>query len=59
MNRTTLVEKLKKRATSSPIKNETGRVKRNSAFTIFDGLGNENPDFEAIDFVNISTEDSP
>lgn len=59
MNRTTLVEKLKKRATSSPIKNETGRVKRNSAFTIFDGLGNENPDFESLDFVNISVEDSP
>lgn len=59
MNRTTLVEKLKKRATSSPIKNETGRVKRNSAFTIFDGLGNESPDFETIDFVNISSEDGP
>ncbi|MGY3804022.1 sigma 54-interacting transcriptional regulator [Pigmentibacter ruber] len=59
MNRTTLVEKLKKRATSSPIKSETGRVKRNSAFTIFDGLGNENPDFETIDFVNLSGEDGP
>ena len=59
MNRTTLVEKLKKRATSSPIKNETGRVKRNSAFTIFDGLGNDNPDFESIDFVNIATEEAP
>lgn len=59
MNRTTLVEKLKKRATSSPIKNETGRIKRNSAFTIFDGLGNENSDFDALDFVNISSEDSP
>lgn len=58
MNRTTLVEKLKKRATSSPIKSETGRVKRNSAFTIFDGLGNDNPDFDAIDFVNLATEDS-
>ncbi len=58
MNRTTLVEKLKKRATSSPIKSETGRVKRNSAFTIFDGLGNESPDFDAIDFVNLATEDS-
>jgi len=58
MNRTTLVEKLKKRATSSPIKAETGRVKRNSAFTIFDGLGNDSSDFDAIDFVNLSTEDS-
>ena len=58
MNRTTLVEKLKKRATSSPIKSETGRVKRNSAFTIFDGLGNDSPDFDAIDFVNLATEDS-
>ncbi|BBH52579.1 sigma 54-interacting transcriptional regulator [Fluviispira sanaruensis] len=57
MNRTTLVEKLKKRATSSPIKSETGRVKRNSAFTIFDGLGNDNPDFDTIDFVNLGTED--
>ncbi len=59
MNRTTLVEKLKKRATSSPVKNETGRVKRNSAFTIFDGLGNEKSEFEGIDFVNISSEDTP
>ncbi|KAB8032006.1 sigma 54-interacting transcriptional regulator [Fluviispira multicolorata] len=57
MNRTTLVEKLKKRATTSPIKSETGRVKRNSAFTIFDGLGNDNPDFDTIDFVNLATEE--
>lgn len=58
MNRTTLVEKLKKRATSSPIKSETGRVKRNSAFTIFDGLGNDSPDFDGIDFVNLGGEDN-
>ncbi len=38
MNRTTLVEKLKKRASSSSIKAEGNKVKRNSAFTIFGGL---------------------
>ncbi|MBX9702672.1 MAG: hypothetical protein K2X39_00830, partial [Silvanigrellaceae bacterium] len=52
MNRTTLVEKLKKRASSST-KMETGRVKRNSAFTIFDGLGDEGGEFDGIDFVNL------
>jgi DNA-binding NtrC family response regulator len=51
MNRTTLVEKLKKRAASSSVKVETGRVKRNPAFTIFDGLGNDHRDYEALDFV--------
>lgn len=51
MNRTTLVEKLKKRAASNPVKVESGRVKRNPAFTIFDGLGNEGPKFDAIDFL--------
>ncbi len=51
MNRTTLVEKLKKRAASSSVKIETGRVKRNPAFTIFDGLGNENREFESFDFI--------
>lgn len=59
MNRTTLVEKLKKRASSSSIKSETGKVKRNSAFTIFDGLGSENQDFNGIDFINMTTEDTP
>lgn len=59
MNRTTLVEKLKKRATSSPMRTESGRVKRNSAFTIFDGLGNETADFDTIDFVNIGNDESP
>jgi DNA-binding NtrC family response regulator len=49
MNRTTLVEKLKKRAASSSVKVDTGRVKRNPAFTIFDGLGNERPDFDGFD----------
>lgn len=51
MNRTTLVEKLKKRAASSSVKVETGRVKRNPAFTIFDGLGNDAHDFDAVDFI--------
>lgn len=49
MNRTTLVEKLKKRAASSSVKVETGRVKRNPAFTIFDGLGNDSHDFDPVD----------
>ncbi|MES2614860.1 MAG: sigma 54-interacting transcriptional regulator [Bdellovibrionota bacterium] len=57
MNRTTLVEKLKKRASSSSIKSEGSKVKRNSAFTIFDGLGAENNDFEGIDFLNVSGEE--
>lgn len=52
MNRTTLVEKLKKRQASNPVKAETGRVKRNSAFTIFDGLGNDNNQFEPIDYMS-------
>lgn len=51
MNRTTLVEKLKKRAVSSSVKVETGRIKRNPAFTIFDGLGQQNRDFEILDFI--------
>ena len=51
MNRTTLVEKLKKRAASSSVKVETGRVKRNPAFTIFDGLGAETRDFD-VDFIS-------
>lgn len=54
MNRTTLVEKLKKRAASSTVKMETGRVKRNPAFTIFDGLGNEAREFESFDFIKDS-----
>jgi DNA-binding NtrC family response regulator len=57
MNRTTLVEKLKKRASNSSIKSEGGKIKRNSAFTIFDGLGNETNDFEGIDFLNVSNDD--
>jgi hypothetical protein len=56
MNRTTLVEKLKKRAASSSVKVETGRIKRNPAFTIFDGLGNEHRDFDALDFVTKSND---
>lgn len=56
MNRTTLVEKLKKRAASSSVKVETGRVKRNPAFTIFDGLGNEHRDFDALDFISKSND---
>jgi sigma-54 specific flagellar transcriptional regulator A len=51
MNRTTLVEKLKKRAASSTVKIETGRVKRNPAFTIFDGLGSEAREFDTFDFI--------
>lgn len=54
MNRTTLVEKLKKRASTTSIKTEGNKVKRNSAFTIFDGLGAENNDFDGIDFLNVS-----
>ena len=54
MNRTTLVEKLKKRAATSTVKMETGRVKRNPAFTIFDGLGNETREFETFDFIKDS-----
>ncbi len=45
MNRTTLVEKLKKRTTTSSSKSEPHRVKRNSAFTIFDSLGGEEPSY--------------
>jgi hypothetical protein len=45
MNRTTLVEKLKKRTSSSSSKSEPHRVKRNSAFTIFDSLGGEESDY--------------
>jgi DNA-binding NtrC family response regulator len=51
MNRTTLVEKLKKRAASSSVKIDAGRVKRNPAFTIFDGLGNESREFESFEFL--------
>jgi DNA-binding NtrC family response regulator len=51
MNRTTLVEKLKKRATSNHVKVEPGRVKRNPAFTIFDGLGSDSPEFDSIEFI--------
>lgn len=55
MNRTTLVEKLKKRAASSSVKLDTGRVKRNPAFTIFDGLGNDSrSEFETFDFIKDS-----
>jgi DNA-binding NtrC family response regulator len=58
MNRTTLVEKLKKRASTSSIKTEGSKVKRNSAFTIFDGLGSETNDFDGIDFLNVSSDDN-
>lgn len=58
MNRTTLVEKLKKRAASNPVKVDNGRVKRNPAFTIFDGLGNEGPKFDSLDFLNDSDTDT-
>lgn len=58
MNRTTLVEKLKKRASSSSIKTEGGKVKRNSAFTIFDGLGADSNDFEGIDFLSVTGDEN-
>ena len=58
MNRTTLVEKLKKRASSSSMKPEGNKIKRNSAFTIVDGLGSDNKEFEGIDFLNVSGEDN-
>ncbi len=57
MNRTTLVEKLKKRASTTSIKTDGGKVKRNSSFTIFDGLGSENREFEGIDYLNVSGDD--
>lgn len=52
MNRTTLVEKLKKRTTSSSSKTEPHRVKRNSAYTIFDSLGNEDGVFSNMEFLS-------
>jgi len=58
MNRTTLVEKLKKRAASGNVKIEPGRVKRNPAFTIFDGLGNDSGEFDSLDFISTSGKES-
>ena len=58
MNRTTLVEKLKKRAASNNVKVEPGRVKRNPAFTIFDGLGSENPEFDSIEYIGHGNKES-
>lgn len=54
MNRTTLVEKLKKRAANSSMKSEGNKIKRNAAFTIFDGLGAETNDFDGIDYLSVS-----
>lgn len=54
MNRTTLVEKLKKRASNNSMKaSDSNRVKKNSAFTIFDSLGKSNKPFESLDFATL------
>lgn len=58
MNRTTLVEKLKKRAASNNVKVEPGRVKRNPAFTIFDGLGSESPEFDSVEYIGHNSKES-
>ena len=51
MNRTTLVEKLKKRASNNSMKaSDSNRMKKNSAFTIFDSLGKSTKQFESLDF---------
>lgn len=58
MNRTTLVEKLKKRVVSSTLKLDGARMKRNSMFTIYDGLGGANQEFEgASDFLPLGITD--
>lgn len=54
MNRTTLVEKLKKRAFHSTLKDGSSvKTKKNQSFTIFDELGGENPAIDGIDFIQI------
>ena len=56
MNRTTLVEKLKKRAASHHAKpNEINRVKKNAGFTIFDGLGNKARPYEGVEFITFKS----
>jgi hypothetical protein len=57
MNRTTLVEKLKKRASASPMKIENGKMKRNAAFTIFDGLGSDTNDFDVADYMIVANDE--
>ena len=59
MNRTTLVEKLKKRVGNHNMKNDNGKIKRNSAFTIFDGLGDDGSEFDALDYISISNDEIP
>jgi DNA-binding NtrC family response regulator len=58
MNRTTLVEKLKKRAFHTAAKDRANKTKKNQAFTIFDELGSENLAFNGIDFIEIIEEDN-
>lgn len=59
MNRTTLVEKLKKRAVHTSAKDRSGKMKKSQAFTIFDELGNENLTTPTgMDFMEILEEDN-
>lgn len=58
MNRTTLVEKLKKRSFHSSSKDRINKTKKNQAFTIFDELGSEKPPFQGADFIEIVEEET-
>jgi DNA-binding NtrC family response regulator len=58
MNRTTLVEKLKKRASSShPKPTEVNRIKKSAGFTIFDGLGAKSKQYESLEIINFKRSD--
>lgn len=54
MNRTTLVEKLRKRAIFAHICMEDSKSKYNSSFTIMDGLGSERKPFENQSYMTVS-----
>lgn len=53
MNRTTLVEKLKKRQNAHLVRADSNRVKRNTAYTIIDGLGTSDApmSYDAMSFM--------
>ncbi len=54
MNRTTLVEKLRKRSIFSHLCSDNAKAKYNSSFTVLDGLGSERKKFDGQSYMTIS-----
>jgi len=56
MNRTTLVEKLRKRSIFSHLCAEQSKAKQNASYTVLDGLGTERSKFDNQSYMTISND---